>query len=219
MTVSLQGVMTVHSLYRSLAKVLLPSCVGINLGDSPLDLWHPRLSPWVFPPHSRVKSFTNSPCSCNVPIHSHSVGFGVVVDGSDIDERVLPMGPKVVEIGANVLSLAVVDLDVVAMLESGVTDSACTASSVVLLGWSEFSETSSVWIILACAELVPSGVPASVDAEVDVPAEELEFPSVLLIAFPVQISQLTGQKWDNFTPFSSVLHIVTFSPSPKAAAS
>ena len=99
------------------------------------------------------------------------MGFGVVVDGSDIDERVLPMGPKVVEIGANVLSLAVVDLDVVAMLESGVTDSACTASSVVLLGWSEFSETSSVWIILACAELVPSGVPASVDADIYVDHE------------------------------------------------
>ena len=80
-----------------------------------------------------------------------------MVDGSDVDERVLPKGPKVVEIGANVLSSAEGNWDVVS-----VTDSACATSSVVMLGWSELSEAPSVWIIVACVELVPSGVPASV---------------------------------------------------------
>ena len=48
-TISLQGVMTLHSLYRSVAKVLLPSCVGINLGDTPRGLRHPRGVPLVDP--------------------------------------------------------------------------------------------------------------------------------------------------------------------------
>lgn len=117
-----------------------------------------------------------------------------MVDGSDVGERVLPKGSKVVEIGASVLSLVEGNWDVVAMLESGVTDSACTGSSVVMLGWSELSEASSIWIIVACVELVPSGVPASVDMGVEGPLEEVELSSVLVVAFPMQILQVTGQK-------------------------
>ena len=66
---------------------------------------------------------------------------------------------------------------------------------------------------------MPSDDPVSLDMGSEEPIEEFEVPSLLVVAFSMHILQLTGQKCDNFTPFSSVLHIVTFSPLPNAAAS
>ena len=40
-------------------RIFLTSCVGINLGDTPRGLRHPRGVPSVDPPHSVVKSYTH----------------------------------------------------------------------------------------------------------------------------------------------------------------
>ena len=63
--------MSVSSHYtrsRSVAKVLLPLCVGINLGKILRRLRPLRVFPWLIPPHSGVKSFTTSLHLCNVPL-------------------------------------------------------------------------------------------------------------------------------------------------------
>ena len=49
-------------------RVFLTSCFGINLGDIPLGLRHPRMSPWLIPPHSVRKPYTNSPPSSIVTL-------------------------------------------------------------------------------------------------------------------------------------------------------
>ena len=64
--------MSVSSHYtrsRSVAKVLLPLCVGINLGKTLRALRPLRVFPRLIPPHSGVKSFTTSLHLCNVPLH------------------------------------------------------------------------------------------------------------------------------------------------------
>ena len=56
--------MTMRSLSLELIVFFPTSCVGINLGKKPRGLRHP----WLIPPHSVAKHYTNSLCSCIVSL-------------------------------------------------------------------------------------------------------------------------------------------------------